>query len=120
MNHILRNKLNVSSSIAKRKDESMQTTTTNNNNNNDSNSSNNYRSSSSNSNTLTSKLEREIYELKKTFETKRRENETLSGALMEVTNEVKQIDHETSEMYEQSMPTLAELSNFELRFRKQV
>ena len=112
MNHILRNKLNVSSSIAKRKDESMQTTTTNNNNNNnnDSNSSNNYRSSSSNSNTLTSKLERELYELKKTFETKRRENETLSGALMEVTNEVKQIDHETSEMYEKSAK-LAELSN---------
>ena len=110
MNHILRNKLSVSSSIAKRKDESMQTTTTNNNNNNDSNSSNNYRSSSSNSNTLTSKLERELYELKKTFETKRRENETLSGALMEVTNEVKQIDHETSEMYEKSAK-LAELSN---------
>ena len=111
MNHILRNKLNVSSSIARRKDESMQTTTTtNNNNNNDSNSSNNYRSSSSNSNTLTSKLERELYELKKTFETKRRENETLSGALMEVTNEVKQIDHETSEMYEKSAK-LAELSN---------
>ena len=112
MNHILRNKLNVSSSIAKRKDEGMQTTTTNNNNNNnnDSNSSNNYRSSSSNSNTLTSKLERELYELKKTFETKRRENETLSGALMEVTNEVKQIDHETSEMYEKSAK-LAELSN---------
>jgi hypothetical protein len=110
MNHILRNKLSVSSSIAKRKDESMQTTTTNNNNNNDSNSSNNYRSSSSNSNTLTSKLERELYELKKTFETKRRENETLSGALMEFTNEVKQIDHETSEMYEKSAK-LAELSN---------
>ena len=112
MNHILRNKLNVSSSIAKRKDESMQTTTTTttNNNNNDSNTSNNYRSSSSNSNTLTSKLERELYELKKTFETKRRENETLSGALMEVTNEVKQIDHETSEMYEKSAK-LAELSN---------
>ena len=111
MNHILRNKLNVSSSIARRKDESMQTTTTtNNNNNNDSNSSNNYRSSSSNSNTLTSKLERELYELKKTFETKRRENETLSGALMEVTNEVKQIDHETSKMYEKSAK-LAELSN---------
>ena len=108
MNHILRNKLSVSSSIAKRKDESMQTTTTNNNNNNDSN--NNYRSSSSNSNTLTSKLERELYELKKTFETKRRENETLSGALMEFTNEVKQIDHETSEMYEKSAK-LAELSN---------
>jgi len=110
MNHILRNKLSVSSSIAKRKDESMQTTTTNNNNNNDSNISNNYRSSSSNSNTLTSKLERELYELKKTFETKRRENETLSGVLMEVTNEVKQIDHETSEMYEKSAK-LAELSN---------
>ena len=59
---------------------------------------------------LTSKLERELYELKKTFETKRRENETLSGALMEVTNEVKQIDHETSEMYEKSAK-LAELSN---------
>jgi len=120
MNHILRNKHNVSSSssssIAQRKDESIQTTTgatrnniinNNNNNNNNSRSSN---SSSKNSNALTSKLERELYELKKTFETKRRQNESLSGALMEVTNEVKHIDHETSEMYEKSAK-LAELSN---------
>ena len=128
MNHILRNKHNVSSSssssIAQRKDESIQTTTgatrnniinNNNNNNNNSRSSN---SSSKNSNALTSKLERELYELKKTFETKRRQNESLSGALMEVTNEVKHIDHETSEMYEKS----ANWRNcrIELRFREQV
>ena len=121
MNHILRNKHNVSSSssssIAQRKDESIQTTTgttrnniINNNNNNNNNNSRSSNSSSKNSNALTSKLERELYELKKTFETKRRQNESLSGALMEVTNEVKHIDHETSEMYEKSAK-LAELSN---------
>jgi len=110
MNHILRNKQNVSSSIAKRKDESTETTTSNDNNFSISSGSNNDRNRSNNSNTLTSKLERELYELKKTFETKRRENESLSGALMEVTNEVKQIDYQTSEMYEKSAK-LAELSN---------
>jgi hypothetical protein len=110
MNHILRNKQNVSSSIVKRKDESTETTTSNDNNFSISSGSNNDRNRSNNSNTLTSKLERELYELKKTFETKRRENESLSGALMEVTNEVKQIDYQTSEMYEKSAK-LAELSN---------
>ena len=110
MNHILRNKQNVSSSIAKRTDESTETTTNNDNNFSISSGSNNDRNRSNNSNTLTSKLERELYELKKTFETKRRENESLSGALMEVTNEVKQIDYQTSEMYEKSAK-LAELSN---------
>ena len=110
MNHILRNKQNVSSSIAKRKDESTETTTSNDNNFSISSGSDNDRNRSNNSNTLTSKLERELYELKKTFETKRRENESLSGALMEVTNEVKQIDYQTSEMYEKSAK-LAELSN---------
>jgi len=104
MNHILRNKRNVSSTPAAQKDESVQTTTaavtttTQRDQNN------------SVSKSLTSKLEKELFELRKTFETKRRENEMLGGALLEVTNEVKHIDHETSEIYAKSSK-LAELSN---------